>query len=114
VPYLKVQSNQDIKALQQTALMKDASTLIATELGKPENYVMVTIDPVRPMLFAGTEEPTAYLELKSIGLAESQTKSLSAALCQLIHEKINIAQDRIYIEFTDAPRSMWGWNGSTF
>jgi len=114
VPYLKIQSNQDLEALQQSSLMKGASALIARELGKPETYVMVTIDPVRPMLFAGTDEPTAYLELKSIGLAESQTKSLSATLCQLIHEKTNITQDRIYIEFTDAPRSMWGWNGSTF
>ncbi len=114
MPYLKIQSNQSIEPSEQATLLSEASTLVATELGKPEAYVMVNIEPTRPMLFAGTDEPTAYLELKSIGLAESQTKSLSAALCQLIQSTFNISPDRIYIEFSDAPRSMWGWNGSTF
>lgn len=114
MPYLKIQSNQTIEASKQAALLTKASALVATELGKPEAYVMVNIEPTRPMIFAGIDEPTAYLELKSIGLAESQTKPLSAALCQLIQNHLNIAQDRIYIEFTDAPRNMWGWNGSTF
>jgi len=88
--------------------------LVAKELGKPESYVMVNIEPTRPMLFAGTNEPTAYLELKSIGLADSQTKDLSAALCNLITNKIKIPTERIYIEFANAPRSMWGWDKSTF
>jgi len=114
MPYLKIQSNQILDQNQQSILLQDASKLIASELGKPESYVMVNLEPTRPMSFAGTDEPTAYLELKSIGLAESQTKSLSAALCQLIHSFFNISQDRVYIEFADAPRSMWGWNGSTF
>ena len=26
----------------------------------------------------------------------------------------NIDADRIYIEFADAERPMWGWNGGTF
>ncbi len=114
MPYLKIQTNQDIESSTEQALLQQASALVASELGKPESYVMINIEPTRPMLFAGSNEPTAYLELKSIGLAESQTKGLSAALCDLINEKTNIPTDRIYIEFTDAPRSMWGWNKSTF
>lgn len=118
MPYLKIQTNQGIDAGIDTGieqrLLREASSLVATELGKPESYVMVSLEPPRPMLFAGTDEPTAYLELKSIGLMESKTKALSAALCQLISDKMNIPAERIYIEFADAPRSMWGWNGSTF
>ncbi len=114
MPYLKIQTNQNIDQPGEQTLLREASTLVATELGKPENYVMVNIEPSRPMLFAGTDAATAYLELKSIGLAESQTKSLSAALCNLIHDKLNIPTERIYIEFANAPRSMWGWNKSTF
>jgi len=123
MPYLKIQTNQGMDAgidtgIEQT-LLREASSLVASELGKPESYVMISIEPPRPMLFAGTDEPTAYLELKSIGLMESKqpeskTKALSAALCQLISEKMNIPAERIYIEFADAQRSMWGWNGSTF
>jgi len=114
MPYLKIQSNQEVDTNSKAALLAEASALVAKELGKPESYVMVNLEPTRPMLFAGTDEPTAYLELKSIGLSESQTKPLSAALCQLIHDKVNIAPNRIYIEFANAPRSMWGWDGKTF
>jgi len=114
MPYLKIQTNQDIAPENQRTLLKKASALVASELGKPESYVMVNFEPPRPMLFAGSAEATAYLELKSIGLPESETKKLSGALCSLINDIVDIPKDRIYIEFADAPRSMWGWNGSTF
>ena len=119
MPYLKIQTNQGFDSITEQAMLHEASSLVASELGKPESYVMVNIEPPGSMLFAGTDEPTAYLELKSIGLMESKhpeakTKALSAALCKLINEKMNVPTERIYIEFADATRSMWGWNGSTF
>lgn len=114
MPYLKIQTNEVISAELEQKLLREASSLVASELGKPEKYVMVNIESTRPMLFAGTDAATAYLELKSIGLMESKTKTLSAALCKLINDCIGISTDRIYIEFADAPRSMWGWNSTTF
>lgn len=99
---------------QQQQLLSDASQLVAKKLGKPENYVMVAIEPPIPMSFAGSTEPTAYLELKSIGLPETKTQELSTALCGLIEKNTSINKDRIYIEFANAPRAMWGWNGGTF
>ena len=114
MPFLKIQTNQSLQDTQQQQLLSDASQLVASELGKPENYVMVAIEPPMPMFFAGNTEPTAYLELKSIGLSENKTKDLSSALCSLITQTTNINKDRIYIEFADAPRAMWGWNGGTF
>lgn len=114
MPYLKIQTNANIDSSSEEVLLSKASTVISEQLGKPEKYVMISIEAAQPMLFAGTRELTAYLELKSIGLDESQTKPLSLALCQLINETLNIVSDRIYIEFADAKRSMWGWNSSTF
>ena len=35
--------------------------------GKPEQYVMVSLNAGKPMCYAGTEEPCAYGELISIG-----------------------------------------------
>lgn len=114
MPYLKIQTNQEIDKNSQQALLKRASSLVAEQLGKPENYVMVAMDPPRPMLFAGSDEPTAYLELKSIGLPASATTQLSNALCKMVSEDLSIDQNRVYIEFADAERHMWGWNGATF
>jgi len=114
MPYLKIQTNKEINENKQKALLEKASATVAKELGKPESYVMVSIDPPRPMMFAGSDEPTAYLELKSIGLPASDTKNISAALCDMVSDELSIDQDRVYIEFANAERNMWGWNGATF
>ena len=114
MPYLRIQTNQDIDKTKKQSTLKRASQLVATELGKPEKYVMVSFAPIHPMVFAGDDQPCAYLELKSIGLPESKTQALSASLCQLMQEELGINAERVYIEFADAPRAMWGWNSTTF
>ena len=114
MPYLMIQTNKSVDAAAGKTLLARASKLVASELGKPESYVMVALEDSTPMLFAGDDAPLAYLELKSIGLPESKTTQLSAALCRLMEENIGVSQDRVYIEFADAPRTMWGWNGATF
>jgi phenylpyruvate tautomerase len=114
MPYLKIQTNQRLDEAAQHALMKKASSAVAEQLGKPENYVMVTVQSGQAMLFAGSDGPLAYLELKSIGLPESATATLSASLCSLIAQELDIEKNRTYIEFADAPRHMWGWDGGTF
>ena len=114
MPLLKIQTNRPIDATAQKALASKASQTVADLLGKPERYVMVSIEHNPAMLFGGSDEPLAYLELKSIGLPESQTTDLSRSLCEMLKETLDLSADRIYIEFSDAPRKMWGWNGGTF
>ena len=114
MPYLKIQTNQALDDVAQQRLMAEASATVAEQLGKPERYVMVAIDAARPMLFAGNSDAVAYLELKSIGLPDDATAGLSERLCELMATHLNIAPDRVYIEFANAQRHMWGWNGGTF
>lgn len=114
MPYLKIQTSEHLEAEQIAALLPRASRLVAELLGKPERYVMVAVDAGVPMLFAGGDAPAAYLELKSIGLPESLTGKLSGDLCELMHEALGVDPERVYIEFHDAARAMWGWNGGTF
>ena len=114
MPLLKVQTNNDVDNAQQDRLLGLLSALTARELGKPEQYVMVILETGTPMMFAGNDAPAMYLELKSIGLPEQQTGALSRNLSQAVHEETGIPVERIYIEFTNAPRHLWGWNGATF
>lgn len=114
MPLLKIHTNQDLDEQAISELLLGCSQLTAATLGKPESYVMTQFEAGHHMTFAGSSEPLAYLELKSIGLSESETPSISASLCQFIEDKLGIPQQRIYIEFSDAPRKMWGWNGATF
>ncbi len=114
MPVLKIQTNVEIPEDAKKNLLRDASTKVAAVLGKPERYVMVIMEPNPQMLFAGDNSPLAYLELKSIGLPIDRTSEISEVLCNLINQKLSITADRIYIEFSNAERHMWGWSGGTF
>lgn len=103
-----------IAKTQIPELLSDFSQLLVQETGKPERYVMVEIDHGKPMLFAGNDQPLAYIECKSIGLSVAQTKPLAMAICQLLQTGLQINPERVYIEFSDCKADYWGWNGSTF
>lgn len=112
MPLLTLATNQAIE--DQTGTCKIISQRIAELLGKPESYVMVMLRDEQSMSFAGTDDPTALLELKSLGLPEDQTSQFSTALCTMIGDLLNILPNRIYIEFSSPPRHLWGWDNRTF
>jgi phenylpyruvate tautomerase len=114
MPYLKITTNKSIDAAGKNNLLKAASKTVAAELGKPEQYVMISVESPVPMLFAETEEPCAFLELRGIELPEAKTGKLSELLCGLMEMQTGTPRDRVYINFADIKASMWGWSGETF
>ncbi len=114
MPLLTLTTNQSLSVVQKTTLPTILSAEVARLLGKPESYVMVIVQDGQIMTMGGVTDTSAYLQLKSLGLPESDTESLSAALCDLVTEALDIPADRIYIEFFNPPRHLWGWNRSTF
>lgn len=112
MPLLNIQTN--ITIADKNKLAADASKKTAEVLSKPESYVMVSIHDQQTLIFAGSSEPAAYLELKSLNLPESDTAQISSSLSEFIHSQLGIEPGRIYIEFSNAQRHMWGWNGATF
>jgi phenylpyruvate tautomerase PptA (4-oxalocrotonate tautomerase family) len=116
MPLIKVQSSvaaPDSAVVEE--LLKSLSAKVAKHLGKPESYVMTSFEPGVKMSFAGTFEPVCYIEVKSIGkMNPSQTKAMSQDFCQQIQDRLGVPMNRVYIEFADAERTMWGWNGATF
>lgn len=114
MPTLRLLTNVEIAPESRPELLSRASRTVAELLGKPESYVMVILEGGRDLLFAGTSDPAAYLELKSLGLPESRTPEFSRALCGLLAENLAIPPERIYIEFSAPPRHLFGWNNATF
>ena len=113
MPLLKITTNIALEKQSAQTLCKDASAHIASLLGKPESYVMVSIQE-SSMSFAGETSPCALLELKSLGLPEQQTAAFSESLCNFLCNATGIASARIYIEFSSPERHMWGWDKRTF
>ncbi len=112
MPSLIIHTN--VAVADKSALLRRCSSETASMLSKPESYVMVELSDDRPMRFAGSDAPTAFVELKSLGLATSQTAALSDRICTLLAELLDIDPARIYIEFAAPERTMFGWNGGTF
>ena len=114
MPYLKIIVSKTIDANRKHALLTAASAQVVAALGKPEQYMMVSVEAPVQMLFAGSEEACAFLELRAIGLPKSKAGRLTQLLGELVETHLGIRKDRVYINFTDVPPSQWGWNGQTF
>lgn len=114
MPLLSIDTNVKLADEDADRFIKTASEQTASMLGKPESYVMVKLEMNPHMSFGGTKEPLVYSELKSLGLPEEKTKEFSATLCELFSKQLDVNPDRVYIEFANGIRHMWGWNNSTF
>ena len=112
MPVLQITTNTTVDNTDQLA--EQASSLTAELLGKPESYVMVSINSDASLIFAGTKDPCAHLILKSLGLPESETGAYSEKLCGFIEQQIGVPPSRTYIEFVSPERHMFGWDKRTF
>jgi phenylpyruvate tautomerase len=114
MPTLVIKTNASVRAAGETLLIKRASSIVAEILKKPESYVMVVLERPAAMCFGGDTSPLAFLELKSLGLPEDETPTLSARLCELMQREFDIPANRVYIEFASPPRHMFGFDSRTF
>ena len=114
MPLIQVHLNT-AAPVELTEFHNQLSELIAQGIGKPEDYVMTRISANESLCFARSNEPAAYVEVKNIGnMTATQTSSLSQKICQAIRDSAGIPPDRVYIEFCNAKRHLWGWNSKTF
>ena len=114
MPCIIIKTNQSLSKETQINCCQSVSLKIAAILGKPESYVMTLLEEQISMTMSGTTEPAVYIELKSINLPEDQTTEFSRQLCQYISELLEIKPKRIYIEFSNVQRHLWGWDNRTF
>lgn len=115
MPLLRIYTNQELATTESRAdFLRAASAETASLLGKPERACMVTLETDRAILFAGSDDPAAFVELASLGLPTGETERLSAGLCDLLGDRLGVDPARVFIHFRDMERHMWGTNRTTF
>ena len=114
MPYFSIETNQTLDPASTRDLMKRTSTFIAELLGKPESYVMIAIKPGTPLIFAGSDEPAAFVRLKSIGLSRERCTEFSEKICSYVEKELKVPPDRVFIDFKVLEKDLFGWNGKTF
>lgn len=113
MPFLRIQTNIELEDEKRIELGARVSSLIAESLSKPEAVVQVQVQAGETLLFGGSLVPNAFIELRSLGLPDD-LNPFSVQLSQIIEEQLQIAPDRVFINFFDLPRSHWAWKGKTF
>ena len=94
--------------------MAALSKAVATGIGKPEQYVMVTVTPAS-IGMSGKPGNAAFVDIRSIGgLSGEINRKLSKEICKLLNDSLGIASVRVYVNFADVDAANWGWNGNTF
>lgn len=114
MPLLKLETTVNLSGQSRTDLLRKLSRIVAETIGKPEEYVMVTVSH-SDILMSGQPGDAAFVDLRSIGgLSDDTNRKLTERICDLLQESLTISPDRVYTTFTDVQASHWGWNGATF
>ncbi len=114
MPLLKLETNAALSEEKKADLLTRLSKIVASTIGKPEQYVMVTISPAAALMSAKTG-PAAFVDLRSIGgLSGPVNQKLSQQVCAALQESLGMPPECVYLNFTDVKASNWGWNGETF
>ena len=116
MPLIQLFTSCDISTQEEReTLAKKLSKLAATCIGKPEQYVMASVQDKAAMTMGGEPTSAALVSVKSIGgLSREVNKKLSAETCQILREELGIADECIYITFEELPATHWGWKADTF
>ena len=114
MPLLKVETTVPLPEEKGKLLLAALSKAVAGTIGKPEQYVMVTLSH-SAMLMAGKAGDAAFVDIRSIGGLNGEiNRKLSQQICKLLKDSLGIAPERVYLNFSDVEAGNWGWNGSTF
>ena len=114
MPLLRLETSVALPEDKRKALLASLSKAVAETIGKPEQYVMVTVSQAG-MLMSGKPGDGAFVDLRSIGgLSDEVNRKLSQQVCRLLKDSLGISPDRVYLNCTNVDAGNWGWNRSTF
>ena len=115
MPLLKLETTVIINEVKRKSLLNGLSSIMAQTTGKPEEYVMVTINSAAVILMSGQAGDAAFVDIRGIGgLEDTVNRELSKKICELLYLSIGVPQKRIYLNFTNVEAGNWGWNGTVF
>ncbi len=114
MPLLRLETSAPIPNEKHQPLLASLSELVTESIGKPEQYVMVSINS-STIRMSGESGPAAFVDVRSVGgLSCEVNRKLSEKVCSILHQDLGIPPDRTYLNFADIAAANWGWSGRTF
>jgi phenylpyruvate tautomerase len=113
MPLMTIRSTAEIGDVAVSEMLSACSAKLAGLLAQPEAYVMTLFDRVAGMTMAGTADPCCLVEVRSVvPFSRDQAQTVTQTICSLLAEHLDVPPKRIFLNFTDFPKAMWGFNGS--
>ncbi len=114
MPLITIRSAAAVSDEAVDPLLSACSAALAETLAQPEAYVMTLFERSAGMTMAGTSEPCGLVEVRSVvELVGDQTQAVTGVVCALLGQHLGVPPERIFVNFTDFRRAMWGFNGAT-
>lgn len=88
----------------RTEVLHALSQAVSDAIGKPINWVMVSINHTPAMMFGGDDsKPAAFCQVNSIGnINADNNRKLSSLVCAILQEKLAVPSDRVFIQFYES------------
>lgn len=114
MPAIHIKTSAPLAGSTSIELLQKVSIVATEVIGKPEQYVMVSVQSAE-MMMSGQNGAAAWVEVRSIGvLREEVNKRMTQKLCGLLKLELGIDPERVYINYIDIKPENWGWNNDTF
>ncbi len=110
MPVIRIETSITLQNEIKKTFASEFSAFASEILGKPESVMMITVIDGLSICFAADHEPSAYIELKSVGLRDEVCGELSAKICLFIESRLGIKPERTYIEYKNLDPKMFGCN----
>lgn len=111
MPFIDTKTNIRISAEKEAILKEKLGQAIGEFPGKSEYWLMMSFTDNCRMWFRGYQKfPVAMVDVKLFGTADQDScNRMTAAVCKLFHEELDIPTEHIYVNYTFS--QVWGWNG---
>ena len=113
MPCIHIQTNQKVSAEEEKSLREKFGEAISLFPGKSESWLMLNFEDNCHLYFKGTEQPSAFIEVKIYGKSSAQVyDKLTSKLTEIVSSELNIPSERIYVKYEEV--DFWGYNGHNF
>jgi hypothetical protein len=110
MPYIAFSTSLELSLSQKENLKSEFGRLIQLIPGKAEADLQVDIGSGRAMYMAGTEKPSAFVELRILNKADMEAKKrFTQEIFALLGRELQLSRDRIYLNIIEFEH--WGYGG---
>ncbi|GAB9475877.1 Atls1-like light-inducible protein [Globisporangium polare] len=114
MPSVHVFSNVRKTSVDTPVALQALSKSLSLALDRPEQVVMAQLSLEQPMLFAGSDAPCAFVQIRSIGRIDSELNpKTSRAVTAAVTEALGVPADRVFMNLDDVAITNWGLRATT-